>query len=373
MKNDSALQPDSFVVAAGRDSDINAPLNIPIVPASNYILGGDNIYSRDDATPTWQALEEIVGGLEQAHCISFSSGMAAISAIFDQLQTGSKIALPDDCYQGVVGLAEQGEARGFWSVQRIPVEATDDWLKACMECDLIWLESPSNPLLKVAELDIICAAPRKKGALISVDNTLATALNQQPLTMGADVVVQSGTKFIGGHSDLLSGLVTVKNSELYTNIRKSRSLHGATPGNLEAFLATRGCRTLALRLERAQDSAAELAQWLQHHPSVTKVRYPGLKSDPSYENAKRIMNRFGSLISFDINATAKQTDLFCRTVKLIRHATSLGSVESTMERRAAVPGQTHLPPSMLRLCVGIESPADLITDLQQAFDVINRC
>ena len=370
MKKDSALQPDSYVVAAGRDSDINAPLNVPIVPASNYILGGDYIYSRDDATPTWEALEEIVGGLEQAHCVSFASGMAAISAIFDQLQVGSKIALPDDCYQGVVGLAEQGETRGFWSIQRIPVEDTRAWLKACMECDLIWLESPSNPLLKVAELDIICTAPRKEGALVAVDNTLATALNQQPLNLGADFVVQSGTKFIGGHSDLLSGLVTVKNSELYTKIRKSRSLHGATPGNLEAFLASRGCRTLALRLERAQDSAAEIADWLNNHPQVTKVRYPGLVSDPSHETAKRIMNRFGSLISFDINATAEQTDLFCRTVKLIRHATSLGSVESTMERRAAVPGQTHLPPSMLRLCVGVENPADLIADLQQAFDAL---
>ena len=370
MSHDASLKPDSHLVAAGRQSDVDSPLNVPIVPASNYILGGEYGYSRDDATPTWQALEEIVGGLENARCVSYSSGMAAISAIFDQLESGSVIALPDDCYQGVVGLADQGQERGFWTVNRIPVEATDEWLASCLTADLIWLESPSNPLLKVADLDIICAAPRKEGSLIAVDNTLATALNQQPLELGADFSVQSGTKFIGGHSDLLSGIVTTRNDGLYEKLRKSRSLHGATPGNLEAFLATRGCRTLALRLERAQESAAKIANWLFSHPDVTEVRYPGFTTHPTHEAAKRIMNGFGSLISFDLDATAEQTDAFCRAVKLIRHATSLGSVESTMERRAAVPGQTHLPPSMLRLCVGIENPDDLINDLAQAFSVL---
>lgn len=370
MSNDSSLKPDSHLVAAGRQSDISAPLNVPIVPASNYILGGDLGYSRDDATPTWQALETIVGGLENAHCVSYASGMAAISAIFDQLMVDSVIVLPDDCYQGVVGLAEQGQERGFWRVIRLPVEATAEWLDACLNADLIWLESPSNPLLKVAELDIICSAPRKSGSLLAVDNTLATALNQRPLDMGADLVVQSGTKFIGGHSDLLSGIVTTQRKALYDNLRTSRSLNGATPGNLEAFLATRGCRTLALRLERAQQSAMAIATWLEAHPNVTRVRYPGLPSHTTHVVAKRIMYHFGSLISFDLSANAEQTDAFCRAVKLIRHATSLGSVESTMERRAAVPGQTHLPASMLRMCVGIENPEDLIQDLEQAFQAI---
>ena len=155
MTKPKSLQPDSLVVTSGRDDRISAPLNVPLVPASNYILGGSVGYSRDDATPTWDALESIVGGLEDAHCVAFSSGMAAIAAIFSQLKQGAVISLPDDCYQGVTGLAEDGASKGFWQCQRIPVEDTASWLKACQTSDLLWLESPSNPLLKVAELDVM--------------------------------------------------------------------------------------------------------------------------------------------------------------------------------------------------------------------------
>jgi cystathionine gamma-synthase len=260
MSDATSLKPDSLLVSAGRDSSVNAPLNVPLVPASNYILGGEYIYSRDDATPTWKAFEEIVGSLEQASCVSFSSGMAAIAAIFGQLKSGAVISLPDDCYQGVVGLAEDGQDRGFWTVERIATEDTTAWLAACSRSDLIWLESPSNPLLKVAELDVICQASRKQGCLVAVDNTLATALNQSPLDYGADVVIQSATKFIGGHSDLLSGVLTTRDEALYEQLRRHRTLNGATPGGLESFLATRGIRTLALRLKQAQETAAELAE-----------------------------------------------------------------------------------------------------------------
>ena len=366
MTKSNSLKPDSLLVAAGRDDSISAPLNVPLVPASNYILGGSIGYSRDDATPTWNALEAIVGGIEQAHCVAFSSGMAAIAAIFSHLKQGAIISLPDDCYQGVAGLAQDGADKGFWQCQRIPVEATSAWVEACKTSDLIWLESPSNPLLKIAELDIICSAEKKPGALIVVDNTLATALNQKPLDMGADIAVQSATKFIGGHSDLLSGVVTTKQNGLSDSLRNYRSLQGATPGNLETFLASRGARTLALRLEKAQSSAMRVAQWLNNHPCVTKVRYPGLTSHPQHEVAKRLLTGFGTMISFDLTGTAESTDEVCSRVTLIRHATSLGGVESTMERRAAVPGQTHLPPTMLRLCIGIEHVDDLIADLDNA-------
>ena len=370
MTKSKSLQPDSLVVTAGRDDSISAPLNVPLVPASNYILGGGIGYSRDDATPTWDALESIVGGLEQAHCVAFSSGMAAIAAIFSHLRQGAIISLPDDCYQGVVGLAKDGADKGFWQCQRIPVEDTSSWLEACRTSDLIWLESPSNPLLKVAELDVICKADRKPGAIIAVDNTLATAFNQKPIELGADLAVQSATKFIGGHSDLLSGVVTTKDDKLNESLRKYRSLHGATPGNLEAFLASRGARTLAIRLEKAQSSAIKVAQWLDNHPCITQVRYPGLPSHPQHEVASRLLSDFGTLISFDLIGTAETTDEVCSRVKLIRHATSLGGVESTMERRAAVPGQTHLPPTMLRLCIGIENADDLIADLDNAFALL---
>lgn len=363
-KSDMSL--DSWLVSAGRDSQPGAPLNVPLVPASNFILGGGRDYSRDDGTPTWEALEEIVGGLESGQAVAFASGMAAIAAVFDQLPADAVVVLPDDCYQGVAGLAAAGAERRRWSVQRMAVEDTAGWIRSCATADLIWLESPSNPLLTVADLEAICAAPRKPGALVGVDNTLATPLNQVPLALGATISLQSATKFIGGHSDLLAGVATTRDRALWQALRKSRALAGATPGVLEAFLAVRGARTLAVRLQRAQQSARMLAERLESHRLISRVRYPGLPSHPTHPVAKRVLKGFGSIISFDVVGGAEAADAVCRHVRLIRHATSLGAVESTMERRAAVPGQEHLPPSLLRLSVGIEDVDDLWSDLDSA-------
>jgi cystathionine gamma-synthase len=357
---------ESWLVSAGRDSVPGAPLNVPLVPASNFILGRGHEYSRDDGTPTWEALEEVVGGLEFGKAVAFASGMAAIASVFDQLAAGSVVVLPDDCYQGVAGLAAAGAEKRRWSVQRVRVDDTAGWIRACGTADLIWLESPSNPLLTVADLEAVCAAPRKPGALIAVDNTFATPLNQQPLAFGATVSLQSATKFIGGHSDLLAGVATTKDKTLWEALRKSRELTGATPGVLEAFLAVRGARTLALRLQRAQQTALMLAERLETHRLVTRVRYPGLPSHSTHTVAKRVLKGFGTIISFDVLGSAEVADAVCRTVRLIRHATSLGAVETTMERRAAIPGQEHLPPSLLRLSVGIEDADDLWSDLDSA-------
>lgn len=362
----SELAAASLVVSAGREHQPGASLNAPLVPASNFLLGAGRSYARDDGTPTWEALENVVGALEDAHCVSFSSGMAAVSAIFDQLRVGSKIVIPDDCYQGVAGLALQGQHRGFWRVERLAVDDTAAWLHACADADLIWLESPSNPLLTVADVRAIASAKRKDTAFLVVDNTFATALNQKPLELGADFSFQSATKFIGGHSDLLLGVVSVKRPELLKALRHSRELNGATPGALEAFLATRGVRTLALRFERAQNNAATLAERLSTHPRVSLVRYPGLVSHPTHQVAREQLNGFGTIVTFDLEGDASAADQLCARVKLIQHATSLGSVESTMERRAANPGQEHLPPSLVRLSVGIEDVEDLWTDLLQA-------
>jgi cystathionine gamma-synthase len=311
-------------------------------------------------------LEEIVGGLEGGAAVAFASGMAGIAALFDQLPAGAKVALPDDCYQGVAGLANAGQRRGRWNVRRIAVADTAGWIQACDESDLIWLESPSNPLLAVAELGTICAAPRKRGAILGVDNTFATPLNQRPLALGADVAVESVTKFIGGHSDLLGGVVTVRDTALLAALRQARELTGATPGTLETFLAVRGARTLAVRLERAQSNAMVLAGRLADHPEVLITRYPGLASHPTHEAARRQLRGFGTIISFDIRGSADAADAVCARLELIQHATSLGAVESTIERRASVPGQEHLPPSLLRLSVGIEGVEDLWADLDRA-------
>jgi len=360
------LKPESWLVSAGRPEAAGSPLNVPLMPASNFLLGGERAYSRDGATPTWEALESLVGGLENGQSVAYSSGMAAAAAVFDQLPVGATIALPEDCYQGVSGLAQAGVEKGCWRVRRIPVEDTGAWMLACQSADLLWLESPSNPLLTVADLKAIAAAPRKNGSILAVDNTFATPLNQQPLSFGADVSMQSVTKFIGGHSDLLAGILTTARPQLLEAFRLSRTLNGATPGTLEAWLAVRGARTMALRMTKAQTSAMKLAQFLEHHPSVDRVRYPGLASHPTHALAAAQLNGFGSMISFDVRGGAEAADVVCRKLRLIRHATSLGAVESTVERRAAVHGQEHLPESLLRLSVGVESCDDLQDDLDQA-------
>jgi cystathionine gamma-synthase len=365
-KHSTELRPESWLVSAGRAAEPGGPLNVPPILASNFIIGRNREYARDDGTQTWEALEEIVGGLESGRAVAFASGMAAIASVFDQLPVGAVVALPDDCYQGVAGLAGAGVQRQRWAVQRVAVDDTAGWIHFCGVADLIWLESPSNPLLTVADLDAICAAPRKPGTIVAVDNTFATPLNQRPLDFGATVSLQSATKLIGGHSDLLAGIATTKDDAFWVALRKSRELTGATPGALEAFLAVRGVRTLAVRLQRAQQTAMLLAERLQKHQMVSRVRYPGLPTHPTHATAKRVLMGFGTIVSFDLLGGADFADAVCRNVSLIHHATSLGAVESTMERRAAISGQEHLPPSLLRLSVGIENADDLWADLDSA-------
>ena len=217
------------------------------------------------------------------------------------------------------------------------------------------------------EIPAIGAAQRKPGSIMAVDNTFATPLNQQPLQRGADVSMHSATKFIGGHSDLLSGIVVAAREEHHAALLQARSVNGATPGELESFLAVRGLRTLALRLETAQGNAIRLAQWLAGHEAVSRVRYPGLAGDRGYCLASSRLEGFGTIISFDVAGSAAQADAVCAALELVRHATSLGSVESTIERRAAHAGQEHLPETLLRLSVGIEDGDDLRDDLEQAF------
>ena len=354
-------------MTAGRGaSGAGAPLNVPPVLASNFELGAGRAYSRDDATTTWEAFEELLGGLEGGEAVAFASGMGAIAAVFDLLPVGATVALPDDCYQGVAGLAAAGAQQGRWSVTRVGVQDTQRWLELAADADLLWLESPSNPLLAVADLPAICAARHRRSALTVVDSTLATPLAQRPLELGADLVVHSATKYLGGHSDLLLGAIVAASPQDAHRLRERRELAGATPGALEAYLAVRGMRTLALRLQHATASASELAERLARQERVTVVRYPGLPDHPTHATARTFMTGYGAVVSFDMDGGAEHADAVCRNVRIIRHATSLGGVESTIERRAAVPGQTHLPPGLLRLSVGCEHLDDLWRDLEQA-------
>jgi cystathionine gamma-synthase len=367
MVHSHEVRPETWAVTAGRGAGgAGAPLNVPPVLASNFELDAGRAYSRDDATPTWEAFEEVLGGLEGGDAIAFASGMGAIAAVFDLLPVGATVVLGDDCYQGVSGLAEAGAAQGRWRVLRVAVQDTARWVELARDADLLWLESPSNPLLVVADLPAICAAPRRADALVVVDSTLATPLVQRPLDLGADLVVHSATKYLGGHSDLLLGAVVSRADARASALRTRRELAGATPGALETYLAVRGMRTLPLRLERASSTAGLLAQRLVEHAAVSAVRYPGLPEHPTHATARAFMAGFGAVVSFDVGGGADHADAVCSGVRIIRHATSLGAVESTIERRAAVPGQTHLPPGLLRLSVGCEHPEDLWADLQHA-------
>jgi cystathionine gamma-synthase len=367
MVHAEAVEPETWAVMGGRAAPgAGTPLNVPPVLASNFELGSDRAYSRDDATPTWEAFEQLLGGLEGGSAVAFASGMGAAAAIMDLLPVGAGVVLPDDCYHGVSGLAAAGAAQGRWRVARVAVEDTAGWLEAAAQADLLWLESPSNPLLAVADLPAVCAARRKPHALVAVDSTLATPLVQRPLELGADLVVHSATKYLGGHSDLLLGAAVARSDTLARRLRERRELAGAIPGALEAYLATRGVRTLALRLERASASAARLAEQLGDHPGVAVVRYPGLAGHPTHATARRFMRGFGAVVSFDVHGGPERADAVCRSLQIIRHATSFGGVESTIERRAAIPGQTHLPPGLLRLSVGCEHVGDLWADLDQA-------
>jgi cystathionine gamma-synthase len=352
MLQPDEVTPETWAIVAGRPEPVpGAPLNTPIVAASTYTLGGERIYSRNEATDGWESFEAMLGGLEGGDAVAFSSGMAACAAVLGQLSRGAHVLLGDDCYQGVAGLAEAGARDHQWRVERLPA-ADPGWVAKAAEADLLWIESPSNPLLEVADLAAICAAPRGPRTRIIVDNTFATPLLQRPLELGADIVVHSATKLIGGHSDLLLGAAVTADRDALRQLRTARSLNGATPGMLECFLALRGARTLPLRLRHGQASAAELAHRLSEHRAVGRVRYPG----------------FGTIVSFEL-ADAAAASRACRATRIIRHATSLGGVETCMERRSAHPGQEHIPPGLIRLSTGCESLEDLWEDLNHALHV----
>ena len=337
---------------------------MPIVLASNFLAatqGGGPEYSRDDGTATWTAFEDAIGSLEGGVAVAFSSGMAAITAILSRFGSASRVVAPDDVYTGVSTWLRDAEQRLDWNVTRVPVADTSAWVDASTDADLVWLESPSNPLLEVTDLATVIPAAKDRGAFVAVDNTFATPVLQQPLRLGADAVVHSATKYIGGHADLLAGVAITRDATVEERVRQHRHLHGATPGALEMFLALRGLRTLPLRFERAQDNARRLVDFLRAHPRVHTVRYPTM-TDPATGEA----NGFGAVISFEIDGSADDADSICGAVRVIRPATSLGGVESTIERRAKLAGQTHLPPTLLRLAVGIEDVDDLQADLEEA-------
>ncbi|HSK92247.1 MAG TPA: PLP-dependent aspartate aminotransferase family protein [Euzebyales bacterium] len=372
---DAGLRVETRLAVLGRgDHRPGQPLNVPIVPASNFRAAPSGLagreYARDDGTPGWEAFEQLIGDLEGGPAVSFASGMAAIAAVLELLPVGARVVAPRDSYTGLRGLLSEGDVvGGRWRVRIVDMTRDDQVAAAVRDADLVWLETPSNPLLDVVDIAAVAAMAVEAGALVAVDNTFATPLLQAPLRLGADFVVHSATKLIGGHSDLLLGAVVCRRPHDRVRLARRREVAGATPGALECFLALRGARTLALRLRQAQDSAGELAHRLQAHPAVGRVRYPGLPDHPQHARAARQMRGFGAMLSFEI-ADAETADAVCAAVRVIASATSLGGVDSTIERRAKLPGQDHVPAGLVRLSVGCEHVEDLWADLAAALDAV---
>ncbi len=366
---------ETLAVTAGRPPAApGRPMNEPVVLASNFRAGTVEApvveYSRDGGTNSWAALEVAVAALEGVPAgggaVAFGSGMAAASAILELVPTGAQVVVPTDSYAGVRSLLRDGSAIGRWKVTTVDITDTAATKEAAWAADVLWLESPTNPMIDVADLPELCRFGAGTGALVVVDNTFATPLGQRPLSFGAGIVLHSATKFIGGHSDLLLGLAVTGDAALLQRLVQRRRLSGGLPGALESFLALRGLRTLPVRLARSQESAGVLAERLRSHPAVSRVRYPGLTDDPWHQRAAAQMDGFGAMLSFEVRGGAEAAEAVARSVRIITHVTSLGGVESTMERRAKYAGSEHIPAGLLRLSVGVEHVEDLWADLDAA-------
>jgi cystathionine gamma-synthase len=361
------LATESKVVAAGRPAkQPDGALNPPIALNSTFHEGGPVGYGRY-GNETWSALEEAISVLEGGKTLLFSSGMAAISAVFSLLPDGAVIVAASNGYQGTTTLLKKLHESEKLKVRFVNLANTDECLAAIPGAQMLYLESPLNPLLEVVDLPKIIAAGKSAGCGVAVDNTLATPLLQNPLALGADISIHSVTKYLSGHSDLILGSLSTNDQALYGRLEQSRRYGGAIAGPFEAWIALRGLRTFAIRMQRSQENAMELATRLSKDSRISKVRYPGLATDSYHSLAKSFMKGFGAMISFDVNASVEQVDLMCNSSKLITNATSLGGVESIWERRRRWATESAtVPENLIRFSVGIENVDDLWADIQQA-------
>jgi cystathionine gamma-synthase len=290
------------------------------------------------------------------------------------------VVAPTSAYSGTVSLLADLQARGRLTAQFVDIDDTGavvaalgalDALDALDAATLLWVETPTNPLLEVADLPALVAAGHAAGALVAVDNTFATPLGQRPLDHGCDVVVHSVTKYLAGHSDVVLGATVTRDQPLHGRLHAYRTLNGAIPGPFEAWLALRGMRTLHLRVERACANAAELARRLVGHPALSAVRHPSLPDDPGHARAAAQMQTFGAVVAVEVAAGPDAAELVCSSTRLWVHATSLGGVESSLERRRRHGAEpTVVPQNLIRLSVGVEDVEDLWADLEQALGVL---
>lgn len=350
-----SLHPETSAITAGRpEKTPDASLNPPVIFSSTYHAGGPVGYGRY-GNESWSALETAIAELEGGSTLSFSSGMAAISAVFSILPVGAPVVASNQGYSGTVGLLNQLHAAGKVEARFVEITDTEEVIAAMKGAALVWLESPTNPCLDIADLPALITAAKKLGIGVAVDNTFATPLTQQPLAMGADIVMHSVTKFLAGHSDVVLGSLSTNDQALFKRLEEARRFNGSIPGPFEAWLAVRGMRSFPVRFRAAEKNAQELVTRLSGHSKVTKVRYPG----------------FGAVISFEVDGSAEQAEKVCESSKLITHATSLGGIESLWERRRRWALESpSVPEQLIRLSVGCEHVDDLWEDIQQALTIL---
>ena len=354
-----------------------SPVSTPIYLSSTYHRNDDGsydnglIYSRND-NPNRKIVEMAVAELEKGrYAFAFSSGMAAISAVFQHFKSGDHVLIPDDIYYAVRHLLNQVFQRwelSYTSVDMSNLEMIREAIRPSTR--LIWIETPSNPLLKISDIRSITALAQKRGIYTAVDNTWATPVLQNPLDLGADIVMHSATKYFGGHSDVVGGCLVLNDDNLAKSIESIQLLSGAVPSPFDCWLIARGIQTLHLRMTKQCENAMQLAQELSKHPKIKSVCYPGLKSHPNHELAKSQMTvGFGAMISVLIDGNENKAFEISTKLRLFRSATSLGGVESLVEHRKSVEGTNSTSPgNLLRISVGIEHISDLVTDWRQALD-----
>ncbi|PYF96308.1 cystathionine gamma-synthase [Georgenia satyanarayanai] len=372
--NDRDLSPATYAVVAGRpERTEGAPVNPPVVLSSTYVgrgaaAAGVPVYTRL-GTETWEPLEEALAGLERAAepGLVFASGMAAVSAALDLTRPGTRLVVPRHAYHASLVAARHLVERTGVDLVEVDIADTEAVVAAIEggTTSLVWVETPTNPMLEIADIAAISTAAHAAGAVVVVDNTFATPLAQRPLELGADVVVHSVSKYLAGHSDLILGAVLTSSRELYDAVRLRRDIGGGIAGPWETWLALRGLRTLALRVERSQANAAELARRLEGHEHVVAVSHPSLPSHPQHERATAQMDGYGSIITLRPVGGQAGADALASAVRLWVPATSLGGVESSLERRRRFASEAPtVPDDLLRMSVGVEDVEDLWADLQ---------
>jgi cystathionine gamma-synthase len=367
---------ETTAIHAGRAIDrATGAVTMPIYLSTTFERAADGeyplgfSYSRE-ANPNRTALERCLAALEGGkEALAFSSGLAVLTALVQGLEPGDHIIAPDDAYYGVRKVI--GKVFAKWPLEITYVDVTDlDAVRAAVRPStrLLWIETPSNPLLKVADLAALASIARKANAISICDGTFAPPVLQRPFDFGVDMVVHSTTKYIAGHSDVVGGaLITKYDNYLFERARNAQQYGGAAPSPFDCWLALRGIETLPYRVRAQSAHALLIARYLEQHPSVEVVRYPGLASHPRRDLAARQMSAFGGMLSFQVHGGRDRAMAVASRVRVFTRATSLGGVHSLIEHRASIEGpDTRTPENLLRVSVGLEHPDDLIEDLQQA-------